>query len=297
MKSYNYLLEVTSKNMAGRGENNTTKQVQASTEILSYKWYAVVIEVVYSLNGARYSEIDSQVDQISAKMLSDALSDLRDRKILKKIETADENSRATYELTPKGKHLAEILSVLLRWNSIYNENNPSVLVVEDDPMALSVLSDYSSDPFDVRSVSCGEDAIKEYSEDTGLVILDRKLEEIAGDTVARQIKEQDSQALILVVSGVDPEDDILDLPVDDYLKKPVNRTKLRNRISGVLDRSDLGVTDRTYLELRSKQLALIESHGASALNFQAYENIEKRINQMDLPEEKIQLLEENLPNS
>jgi len=275
-------------------EDNTTQRVQAATEILSYKWHAVVIKIVKDLNGARYSEINSKIDQISSKMLSDALSELTDREILKEVKNAGEDSGVNYELTLKGRHFAKVLGVLIQWHTVYNEHRPSILIIEDDPMASSALSDYSSNPFKVRTVSRGEDGIRHYTKDTDLVILDRKLDDMSGDTVATEIKEKDQHALILVVSGIDPEDNILDLPVDCYLKKPVSRTELRSRISDILNRQGLELEQREYLALRSKQSALIETHGASALGLQSYDRIEQRINNIELSENMIEILEANM---
>lgn len=273
---------------------NTIHQARAATEVLSYKWHAVIIEIVNSLNEARYSDIDSEIDQISSKMLSDGLSDLVERNILTKVEKPSKNGGVTYELTMKGKSFASLVQAFIKWDTIYNEQNPSVLIVEDDPIASSVLSDYLSDSFKLRSVSRGEDVIQYYSKDTDIVILDRKLEDTNGGRVAMRIKQKDPQALILVVSGVDPENDILDLPIDDYLKKPGNRAELRDRISDVLARQDFEVDERKYLALRSKKLALIEAHGASALGLQSYNEVETRINNVNMPEERTQLLEEFL---
>jgi len=275
-------------------EDNTTQQVQAATEILSYKWHAVVIKIVKDLNGARYSEINSKIDQISSKMLSDALFELTDREILKEVKNAGEDSGVNYELTLKGRHFAKVLGVLIQWHTVYNEQRPSILIIEDDPMASSALSDYSSNPFNVRTVSRGEDGIRHYTKDTDLVILDRKLDDMSGDTVATKIKEKDQHALILVVSGIDPKDNILDLPVDCYLKKPVSRTELRSRISDILNRQGLELEQREYLALRSKQSALIETHGASALGLQSYDRIEQRINNIELSENIIEILEANM---
>ncbi|TKX43697.1 winged helix-turn-helix transcriptional regulator [Halorubrum sp. ARQ200] len=275
-------------------EDNTTQQVQAATEILSYKWHAVVIKIVKDLDGARYSEINSKIDQISSKMLSDALSELTDRGILNEVKNAGEDSGVNYELTLEGRHFAKVLGVLIQWHTLYNEQRPSILIIEDDPMASSALSDYSSNPFNVRTVSRGEDGIRHYTKDTDLVILDRKLDDISGDTVATKIKEKDQHALILVVSGIDPKDNILDLPVDCYLKKPVSRTELRSRISDILNRQGLELEQREYLALRSKQSALIETHGASALGLQSYDRIEQRINNIELSENMIEILEANM---
>jgi len=281
--------------MKDRSKDNSTAQIQDATDILSYKWFAVVIEAVHTLDGARYSGIESHIGQISSKMLSDALSDLCERQILVRNEANDDNSGAIYNLTIKGENLAQILRALIQWNNHYNETKPSVLIVEDDLMASSALSDYSSGSFDVQCTSSGEDAIEMYSDDVDLVILDRKLDSISGGTVATEIKETHPQALFLVVSGIEPDEDILDLPVDDYMKKPVGERELRNRISLLLNRANMDETNREYLALRSKQLALVESYGASAIDLQTYKKIEKDIGEIALPEAKGQLMEEYLP--
>lgn len=88
------------------------KQIQAATEVLSYKWHPVILYTVYELDGAGYSELEATLDGISSKMLSDGLSDLCERNILTTIEVIEESGRAIYVLSEKGRALVPALEVL-----------------------------------------------------------------------------------------------------------------------------------------------------------------------------------------
>jgi DNA-binding response OmpR family regulator len=56
-----------------------------------------------------------------------------------------------------------------------------------------------------------------------IVLLDRHMPGLSGDEVLTNIREQPLRTRVVMVTAIDPELDILDLPFDDYLCKPVDR--------------------------------------------------------------------------
>lgn len=272
-------------------------QIQTATEVFAYKWHPVILYVIYELDGASYSEIDATLDEISSKMLSNGLSDLCERNILTTAETVEDSGKTVYELTDKGHALVPCLQILGAWSKRYDENRPSVLIVEDERMVAEMLSGFFSESYDVQHVRNGEEALEEYTDDTELLILDRKLERMSGDAVATQIKAQDEQTLILAVSGLAPDNDIFELDVDDYIHKPAEESEIKSRLELLLNRAELDATERTYLSLRSKQIALTETHGRAATEMNAYQNCTARIEELGLSSERRQTLEPLLPST
>ena len=272
-------------------------QMQASTEIFAYKWHPHIIYTVYELEGAGYSEIESSLGSISSKMLSDGLSDLCERNILSTTETVEGSGRTIYVLSSKGRALIPALEVLDAWNQRYEEDRSSVLILEDERMVATILGDYFSDSYHVQYVSTGTEALEAYTADTDLLIIDRKLEGMSGDTVAERIRAEHEQQLLLCVSGVEPDNDIHELDYDDYIHKPVDETEMKTRMELLLNRAELDSTARTYLSLRSKQLALIETHGKAATKMNGYKDCASQIDDIDLSTEHKQTLEPLLPGS
>ncbi len=66
---------------------------------------------------------------------------------------------------------------------------------------------------------------------------------MSGEAVLAEIREQIEFPLqVMMVSGVAPDFDVIDLPIDDYLRKPVERPTLQAKIEQVFFR-------RTYRQV------------------------------------------------
>lgn len=272
-------------------------QIQVSTEIFAYKWYPSIIYTVYELERAGYSELESSLGSISSKMLSDGLSDLCERNVLTTTETVEGSGRTVYILSSKGRSLIPAIEVLEAWDQHYGEEAATVLIVEDEQMVADIFANCFSGSYPTQYVSTGTEALEAYTADTDLVIIDRKLEGMSGDTVAARIRAEHEQQLLLCVSGVEPDNDIYELDYDDYIHKPVEEDEMRTRVELLLNRAALDSTARTYLTLRSNQFALTETYGKAATKMKGYKNCTAKIEELDLSTGHKQTLEPLLQDS
>jgi DNA-binding HxlR family transcriptional regulator/DNA-binding response OmpR family regulator len=272
-------------------------RIQAATEVLGYKWHPDIVYTVHELGGAGYSELEASLDGISSKMLSDGLSDLRERNLLEKTETVEGSGRRIYVLTDKGRALVPAIAMLEAWNRRYEERRPSVLILEDERMVADILAEYCSASYDAQHVRTGKEALERYTGETDLLVVDRKLEGMSGDDAAARIRAECERQLILCVSGVEPDDDICELPYDDYVHKPVAEDEIRSRLELLLDRAELDATVREYLSLRSKQAALRDTYGKAATKMDGYRDCVDRIDELDLSSDRERTLEPLLPSS
>jgi len=266
-------------------------QIHALTGLLSYKWYPAILYAVHELDGASYSEIASVLEDISSKMLSDSLSDLCERQLLTTTETVENSGKDIYILTRKGEGLITVFDVMQSWDQSHSESRASILIVEDERMIASILSRAVADSYDARVLQSGEAAIKEYTDTINIVILDRRLKEMSGDEVAARIKSQDETAIILSVSGIEPDNDIVQLEIDDYVHKPFTEEEIKNRVELLLKRMELDSTAREYLSLRSKQAALAERYGKSGKTIEGYKHCKTKIEKLRIPSEQQQTLD------
>jgi DNA-binding HxlR family transcriptional regulator/DNA-binding response OmpR family regulator len=273
------------------------RQIKAATELFSYKWHPVILYTVHELDGAAYSELEAALDGVSSKMLSDGLSALCERNILETTERTENSGRTIYVLSDKGRALIPAMQVLDAWSQRYQTQRLSVLIVENERMVATILADYFPGSYDVRSVQTGEGAIEEHTDGTDLLIVDRKLDGISGDDVAARIKAEHERQLVLCVSGVEPDNDICELRYDDYIHKPVEEDEMKARVELLFSRTELEATERTYLSLRSKQIALTGAHGKSATKMTGFQNCTARIEELDLSAEEKQTLEPLLPST
>lgn len=115
-----------------------------------------------------------------------------------------------------------------------------ILIVDDDPSILMLISDVLTDAgMQVRTVASGEEALHAVGEETfSLIILDIMMKGISGLEVCAAIRDKVS-CPILFLSAKDSAHDIIEglgLGADDYLTKPFAIDELVARIKAHLRR-------------------------------------------------------------
>jgi len=134
----------------------------------------------------------------------------------------------------------------------------TVLVVDDERDVAELYATWLSMEHDVRRAHDGEKALEKVDQSVDVVFLDRQMPGMSGDEVLDAIDDRGIDCRVVMVTAVDPGFDIVEMPFDDYLNKPVEKRDLVNAIEQQLtaERYDERLTE--YLEVTSK-LALLES--------------------------------------
>ena len=133
----------------------------------------------------------------------------------------------------------------------------TVLVVDDESEVADVYALRLRNRYETETAYGGEDALDRIDGDVDVVLLDRRMPDIGGDEVLEEIQNRDISTRVIMITAVDPDFDIIDMPFDDYLCKPVEKEDLVAAIDQQLAarRYDDRLTE--YLEVTSK-LALLE---------------------------------------
>lgn len=139
-----------------------------------------------------------------------------------------------------------------------------VLVVDDDPGCRELYAVWLSDGFDVETVDTGRAGLDRIGW-PDVVVLDRQLPGVGGTTVAAGIEDAASDPFVVMVSGVEPDVDIVDLPVDAYLTKPVRAEELRDTVETMLSRSGSEAVLRELFALRARKEVIEERRRSSDL--------------------------------
>jgi DNA-binding response OmpR family regulator len=132
-----------------------------------------------------------------------------------------------------------------------------VLVVDDDPMVADLATEWIEEKWACETAYGGAEALETVSEETDLVLLDRQMPERSGEAVLESIREQGYPVQVMMVSGVDPDVDLIDLPIDEYLRKPIDRLTLQEKVEELLLRRTYHRTIREYFVCAAK-LAVLE---------------------------------------
>lgn len=131
------------------------------------------------------------------------------------------------------------------------EADATVLVVEDDPDLAALYAEWLADDYDVRVVNGGRRALEVLDDSVDVALLDRRMDDVSGDEVLDAIRSRGHDCRAAMVTAVDPGFDVVDVPFDDYLAKPVSRADLRETVAGLVA---VGEYSRLRLELSSKRV-------------------------------------------
>ena len=137
-------------------------------------------------------------------------------------------------------------------------DQPTILVVEDEEALIELYVRWLEDEYDVRTAEGGEEALEEFDDSVGVVLLDRLMPGMSGDEVLEDVREQSVDCKVAMVTAVEPDFDVITMGFDDYLIKPVEQETLLETIERLLSRSAYAELEQELYALVSKQ-AVIES--------------------------------------
>jgi CheY-like chemotaxis protein len=108
-------------------------------------------------------------------------------------------------------------------------DTPRVLMVDDEKKVADAYALRLEGVADVTVAYGGREALEAIEEHTppDVVLLDRHMPGLSGDEVLDRLRERDVRTRVIMVTAIDPDLDVLDMPFDDYLSKPVEREDLR----------------------------------------------------------------------
>ena len=134
--------------------------------------------------------------------------------------------------------------------------SPTILVVDDDKDLTDTYAVWLSDVGDVEVAYGGAQARKRIDHDLDLVLLDRRMPGIPGDKVLEDIRDRNVDCQVAMLTAVKPDTDIIDLPFDEYLVKPVTQSGLRETVDDLMLRTKFGPDAQDYFAKESKSEAL-----------------------------------------
>jgi two-component system response regulator AdeR len=115
------------------------------------------------------------------------------------------------------------------------DGTPTVLVVDDDEDAIRTYEVHlESGGYEVVTAANGGEAIVELSPAIDVVLLDRRMPGMSGDEVLSHIRDWDSHVQVAMITAVEPGPDIMEMPFNDYLCKPVGREDLLKTVEELL---------------------------------------------------------------
>jgi DNA-binding response OmpR family regulator len=141
----------------------------------------------------------------------------------------------------------------------------TILVVDDEPDVADAYAAQLESEFIVSTAYGGQEALDKVDDSVDVVLLDRRMPGISGDEVLAKIRERDLDIRVAMVTAVDPDFDIIEMPFDDYVIKPVSREDLFETINRLLACSEYEQQLRRYYALSAKHATLLANKPESEL--------------------------------
>lgn len=122
-----------------------------------------------------------------------------------------------------------------------NTAQQKILLVDDDPRICNLLCRYlRQEGFQTISANNGAEMWELFKQESpDLIILDLKLPDEDGLTLARKLRSESDIGIIMLTGKADPVDRIvgLELGADDYITKPFDERELLARVRSLLRRT------------------------------------------------------------
>jgi DNA-binding response OmpR family regulator len=133
----------------------------------------------------------------------------------------------------------------------------TVLVVDDDEDLADTYAQWlDRSDYDALTAYDGDEALARLGPEVDVLLLDRRMPRISGDRVLERARERPGEHQVSMLTAVEPEPDILDLPFDEYVTKPVDRAELVDVVERLVTRQTLDTDLQELFRLASKLGAL-----------------------------------------
>jgi len=112
------------------------------------------------------------------------------------------------------------------------EDLPAVLLVDDEKEVADAYALRLRGLCDIETVYDGRTALDRIeTAEIDIVLLDRHMPGMSGDEVLDRLSEAGFAGRVIMVTAIDPGFDVLDMPFDEYLCKPVDREDVRDAVT------------------------------------------------------------------
>ena len=136
--------------------------------------------------------------------------------------------------------------------------NPSVLVVDDEPDLVDLYATNLTGDYEVKTAYGGEQAIEliEAGENFDVALIDRRMPDVSGDEVLDRLHSVSPGCRVAMVTAVEPDFDVIEMPFDEYLVKPITKADIRGTVRRLLQLEDYREKRQEGFSVASKVAAL-----------------------------------------
>lgn len=153
----------------------------------------------------------------------------------------------------------------------------TVLVVEDEVELAESYAEILDETHAVRTATTGAEGLEKADGDVDVVLLDRRMPGMSGDEMLAKLVERGITAKVAMLTAVEPDVGIVDLPFDDYITKPVENNELLALVDVLLKRAAYDDRSQEFFRLAAKKATL---EAASEEDTDEYRELTDRLQQL-----------------
>jgi len=171
-------------------------------------------------------------------------------------------------------------------------DTPRVLVVDDEERVANTYELRLSGEYETEIALSGEEALQKIDDEIDVVLLDRRMPGMTGDEVLEEIRKRGYDCRIVMLTAVDPDFEIADMDLDDYVVKPVDRDDLHKVVDRALTISEYNEHMQELSSLKLKRNVLeVELSDAELEDSDKYQRLVDDIEEL---ESEIEEMEDTL---
>jgi DNA-binding response OmpR family regulator len=163
-----------------------------------------------------------------------------------------------------------------------SDDQPTVLVVDDDASLTDLYASWLEPNWTVLKATGGSEALSLVSDAVDVVLLDRRMPKLSGDEVLAKIEERNVDVNVVMITGVTPDVDVVEMPFDDYLVKPVSRDEVVGAVDAMLKRTSVSQRAQDAFALATKKATLeANQHPSELESSEEYQKLVERLDDVE----------------
>ena len=132
----------------------------------------------------------------------------------------------------------------------------TVAIVDDEPSVLDLYASWLSGRYTVRRANGGAEALRVIDGSVDVILLDRRMPDFSGKEVLQRLRYRGSEAMVALVTAIEPTTDVAALPFDEYMTKPNTRPEVVSVVESLLQRAEYDRREQRCFSLASKVAVL-----------------------------------------
>lgn len=141
-----------------------------------------------------------------------------------------------------------------------SEDDETVFIIDDEEEMVVLLEDCLNDHYAVKSDTDAVRALQRIDDSVDVVLLDRKMPKMSGDELLGILREKGLDVQIAMVTGVKPSGEVMEMPFDDYLVKPVEEPEVLGLVDTLMTRKQYHRASQRFFRNISKIRALEQAN-------------------------------------